>query len=173
MLITDEGLKLKVYHCTAGKPTVGVGRNLEGKGLSDAEQEMIFGRCGLSRQECIQALQEQPLTKEQALTLLEHDILACWEELEEHFDWFSALALVPQMAVLNLSFNVGLHVLKGFKHALTALENGDLIAAAEHFADSRWFQQVKFRGQRVVNMLREGTLPTIYEVRTDVVNLSL
>ncbi|WP_413910534.1 glycoside hydrolase family protein [Desulfobacula sp.] len=31
-LIKHEGLRLKPYHCPAGKLTIGVGRNLEDKG---------------------------------------------------------------------------------------------------------------------------------------------
>jgi len=33
-IIEHEGLKLKPYHCPAGKLTIGVGRNLEDKGIS-------------------------------------------------------------------------------------------------------------------------------------------
>ena len=32
-LVQHEGLRLKPYRCTAGKLTIGVGRNLEDKGL--------------------------------------------------------------------------------------------------------------------------------------------
>ena len=39
-LILHEGLRLKPYRCTAGKLTIGVGRNLETKGLS--EEEALF-----------------------------------------------------------------------------------------------------------------------------------
>jgi Phage-related lysozyme (muraminidase) len=33
-LIDHEGLKLEPYECTAGKLTIGVGRNLEDRGIS-------------------------------------------------------------------------------------------------------------------------------------------
>jgi len=32
-----EGLRLKPYHCPAGKLTIGIGRNLEDKGISEKE----------------------------------------------------------------------------------------------------------------------------------------
>ena len=36
-LIEHEGLEQKVYRCTAGKLTIGVGRNLEDKGITEEE----------------------------------------------------------------------------------------------------------------------------------------
>jgi lysozyme len=33
-LVKDEGLRLKPYKCTAGKTTIGVGRNLDDVGIS-------------------------------------------------------------------------------------------------------------------------------------------
>jgi len=35
-LIRDEALRLKPYRCTAGKLTIGVGRNLDDRGISPA-----------------------------------------------------------------------------------------------------------------------------------------
>lgn len=37
MLIRHEGLKLKPYQCTAGKLTIGVGRNIEDMGITEDE----------------------------------------------------------------------------------------------------------------------------------------
>ena len=36
-LIRHEGLRLTVYDCPAGYKTIGVGRNLEGKGVTEEE----------------------------------------------------------------------------------------------------------------------------------------
>ena len=35
-LVRDEGLRLKTYRCTAGKLTIGVGRNLDDCGITHA-----------------------------------------------------------------------------------------------------------------------------------------
>ena len=37
MLIKNEGLVCQPYHCSAGKLTIGVGRNLEANGISEEE----------------------------------------------------------------------------------------------------------------------------------------
>ena len=41
-LIRDEGERLKPYKCTAGKVTIGVGRNLDDVGISKWESRMML-----------------------------------------------------------------------------------------------------------------------------------
>ena len=41
-LIRHEGLRLKPYHCPAGKLTIGVGRNLEDKGITEKEAILLL-----------------------------------------------------------------------------------------------------------------------------------
>ena len=62
-LIQHEGLKLKPYQCPAGRLTIGVGRNLEDKGITEKE----------------------------AVMLLENDIQECLEDLKTIFDKFDML----------------------------------------------------------------------------------
>jgi len=62
-LIKHEGLRLKPYHCPAGKLTIGVGRNLEDKGI----------------------------TEEEAVMLLENDIQECLKDLGTIFQAFDLL----------------------------------------------------------------------------------
>ncbi len=41
-LIRHKGLKLKPYRCTAGKLTIGVGRNLDDCGISQTEAYVLL-----------------------------------------------------------------------------------------------------------------------------------
>jgi len=41
-ITTHEGLRLKPYHCPAGKLTIGIGRNLEDKGITEKEALMLL-----------------------------------------------------------------------------------------------------------------------------------
>ena len=52
-LTKHEGLRLKPYHCPAGKLTIGIGRNLEDKGITEKEARMLLEN---DIQECIQDL---------------------------------------------------------------------------------------------------------------------
>lgn len=128
MIIAHEGLKLKPYRCTAGKLTIGVGRNLEDVGI----------------------------TEEEALYLLKNDInrilkllpvfIKCWDELSER----------RKMALVDMCFNLGMKGLLSFKKMLAALEEEDYNRAADEMLDSKWASQVKTRAEELAAMMREG-----------------
>ena len=42
MLTLHEGVRLKPYLCTAGKTTIGVGRNLDDVGITREEADMML-----------------------------------------------------------------------------------------------------------------------------------
>ena len=45
-LLLHEGLRLKPYRCTSNKLTIGVGRNLEDKGISKEEAMRLLAQVG-------------------------------------------------------------------------------------------------------------------------------
>ena len=52
-LIKHEGLRLTPYRCPAGRLTIGIGRNLEDKGITEKEAVMLLKN---DIQECIENL---------------------------------------------------------------------------------------------------------------------
>ena len=130
MLKRHEGVKAMAYKCTAGKITVGVGRNIDsdgGLGLSDDEIDY----------------------------LLDNDIIRCIKELQI-FPWFSQLAEARQHALIDLCFNIGLPRLMLFQKANAAMAKGDFETAADEYFDSRWAKQVGNRAIEVCEMIRSG-----------------
>lgn len=80
-LIRHEGLRFKPYRCTAGKLTIGVGRNLDD--------------CGISKPE--------------AMVLLDNDILSCEAELLEHLPVvYTGLNDTRKAVLVNMCFNLGI-----------------------------------------------------------------
>lgn len=154
-LILHEGLRLEIYKCPAGKWTIGVGRNLEAKGLTAKEQECIFGVSGLNKNEVIDALFGRKITKEDALFLLQNDIAEVTEQLEK-FEWFNRLDEVRQKVIVDMRFNLGMAGLLQFKRMIAALIDRDWIKASEQMVDSRWYHQVGNRSKRLVEMMRTG-----------------
>ena len=126
-LILHEGIRLKPYRCKAGKLTIGVGRNLEDKGLS----------------------------KQEALFLLRQDIAEFTDALQAH-TWFLRLDQVRKKVLIDMAFNLGLAGLFGFKNMITYLEIGDYERASEEMVNSRWYGQVGDRGKRLVKMMVTG-----------------
>lgn len=126
-LILHEGLKNKVYTCPAGKLTIGVGRNLEDKGISNDE----------------------------ALFLLQNDIKECRQDLED-FWWFKNLDPIRQKVLVDMRLNLGAGGFRQFKKMIACLEVGDYAGASEQMMDSRWYHQVGDRGKRLVKMMYTG-----------------
>ncbi len=126
-LILHERLKLKPYRCSAGKLTIGVGRNLEDKGISE----------------------------EEALFLLRNDIDKAVTDLEKH-SWYIKLDPIRQKVLIDMAVNLGTNGLLQFERMIAALEKGDYENAAKEMQDSKWYRQVKSRGVRLVEMMRTG-----------------
>lgn len=110
-----------------GKPTVGVGRNLADRGLSDDEIDY----------------------------LLDNDINDCIATAQK-FRWFEALNPVRQAAVTELVFNLGLTRLSGFKKFLNFMNEHRYTHAAGELKDSLWYRQVKGRGDTLINQIITG-----------------
>jgi lysozyme len=54
MLVQHEGLKLEPYLCPAGKLTIGIGRNLEDRGISiDEAQYLLMNDISRCRKEAM------------------------------------------------------------------------------------------------------------------------
>ena len=123
-----EGMKLKPYKCTAGKLTIGIGRNLEDVGISEDEANM----------------------------LLRHDIQEATEQLLHAFPWMNELNDARISAMINFTFNVGIGTVKKFENALAALEAGNYGLAADEMMDSRWARQVGNRAIEVTEQIRTG-----------------
>jgi lysozyme len=127
LLIEHEGLKLRPYRCTAGKLTIGVGRNLDDKGIS----------------------------KKEALVLLENDIQECIADLAT-FPWFDRLDSVRQMVLIDFRFNLGPAGFRGFRNTIKAISEQRYGDAADGMLASKWASQVKRRAVRLARMMRTG-----------------
>lgn len=120
-----------------GKLTVGVGRNLEDKGLSDDEIDY----------------------------LLDNDISDALAGAQT-FRWFEGLDIVRKHVVVELVLNLGLKKLRGFKDFLSAMAEHRWPHAAAELDDSKWQEQVdpilgdgKGRADVLIKMIRTGEWP--------------
>ena len=128
MLVDHEGLRHKPYRCTAGKLTIGVGRNIEDRGISTDE----------------------------AMYMLANDIKLSRKELSAAFPWFDKLDEVRQSVLIDMHVNLGLDRLRGFRNTLALIGVGKYEAAAHEMLDSKWAGQVGRRSQRLSRMMATG-----------------
>jgi len=125
MLIEEEGLELRPYTCPAGKLTIGVGRNIEDRGI----------------------------TKEEALFLLKNDIEIVYEELGKNFSWFKSAPETVQVVLADMCFNMGIVRLRQFKNTLAFFENRQYKEASVEMLDSVWARQVGKRAKKLSDMI--------------------
>lgn len=116
------------YTDSVGKLTIGWGRNLTDRGLSDAEAEL----------------------------LLANDIADHWHETERAFPWFQRLDPIRQEVIAEMAFNMGVPTLRTFRHTLKAVEDGRYDDAAKGMLASKWARQVKGRAVELASMMRTG-----------------
>jgi lysozyme len=128
-LVRHEGLRLKPYRCTAGKLTIGIGRNLDDRGISLKE----------------------------AYAMLERDIQDCEQWLiDEIPEVYNKLDEVRQSVLLNMCFNLGISGLLGFKNTLAFVKAGDWERAANNMLVSKWAKQVGRRAIELSELMRKG-----------------
>lgn len=152
-LITDEGLRLRPYKCTAGKFTVGVGRNLEDKSLTKDEC-FFLGIKQTTKEGIISFLLEHGITHEDAMYLLENDIDDVVRDLKRNFSWFDSAPEPVQRVLCNVVFNIGISRFLGFKKTIAFLKAKKYEEAAREMLNSKWASQVHDRAVRLSNLVK-------------------
>ena len=132
MLIANEGLSLKLYKCTAGITSIGVGRAIQTRGISEDE----------------------------AMFMLTNDIEICIAALDKHYPWWKRLSEARQEVMVDLMFNLGESRLAKFVQFLQSMETAssteDYAVAAEHLLDSLYAKQLPGRSKRNAEIIRGG-----------------
>lgn len=127
-LVIHEGLRLKPYKCTAGKLTIGIGRNIEDNGIS----------------------------MEEAYMMLDNDIARVESELIARFPWFCDLTPIRQGVVIDMVFNLGISRFLKFKKTIAAIGSGNYKTAAKEMLDSDWAKQVGNRAMTLAKQMETG-----------------
>lgn len=130
-IMRHEGLRLKPYKCSAGKLTIGYGRNLDDVGLRKAE----------------------------AVLLLDNDIQSATETLNKSLPWVNSLDWARRGVLINMTFNLGIAGLLKFKNTLHYIQNSEWKKAHDAMLDSKWAQQVGPRAIELARIILTGEMP--------------
>ncbi len=125
-LIRHEGLQTKIYTCPANKLTIGVGRNLEDRGITENE----------------------------AKYLLNNDIMQTHNELSCKYPFYDMLDDTRQEVLINMAFQLGLNGLSKFKKTLEFIEKGMYKSASEEMLNSNWAKQTPNRVYELSNLMK-------------------
>lgn len=137
MMTTAKDLKAWIKKCekfeshpyidSAGKLTIGYGRNLQDNGITPAEADFLF----------------------------ENDFADVVRELSS-CTWYSEQPVGVRAALVNMAFNLGVPRLKLFKRMIAALVVKNYAVAALEALNSKWAKQVGDRAKDVAMLIREG-----------------
>ena len=147
-LVLHEGLELLPYKDSLGIDTIGIGRNLEHRGLSEAELAHIG--------KDISDICEWGITKEQAYYLAENDIKIVEEEVCKAHPCVVELDEIRQRVIIDMAFNIGVPRLNKFVKMWKAIDEQDFAEAKVQMLDSRWANQVGNRAVRLSNAMETG-----------------
>jgi len=126
----NEGLKLKVYKCPAGKLTIGYGHNLEDNGITLGVADVI----------------------------LAEDFNNSIKYLEFVFgkDFFNSLSSNVKIALTDMMFNLGLGSFMTFQKFIKAIKEKDFERAAEEVKYSKAYIQCRNRYEKISKQIKEG-----------------
>lgn len=122
-----EGFSAKPYRCSQGFMTIGYGRNVESRGITESEAELL--------------LYNDIESAVDSAVLLEY-----WHSLNE----------VRRRVIIEMIFNLGLPKFLEFSKMRLALLDHDYFKAADEMIDSLWAKQVGGRAKTLANMMRLG-----------------
>ena len=126
LLIKHEGLREFPYKDTVGKLTIGIGRNLDDRGI----------------------------TEDEALYMLRNDIRYFTKELSEKLDWFDTAPDDVKMVLIDMAFNMGVNGLLTFKTTLKYLKNQEYELASQSMLKSKWSSQVGDRAKELSDIIK-------------------
>ena len=150
-LIAHEGLRLQVYEDSLGIATIGIGRNLEDRGITPEELEWM----DIPNMAIVHTM---GITEADAMYLAQNDVQIVEEELLRAHPCVDRLDAVRQLVLVDMAFNLGVPRLCNFKKMWAAVEAEDFPTAAKEMLDSRWANQVKSRSTKLAHAMHTGEI---------------
>ena len=132
----DEGVKYEVYNDHLGFPTFGIGHLIID---SDPEYGASVGT---------------EVSDDRVKEAFETDVQTVLSDCERLYEEFGSLPEEAQQVIANMMFNMGRPRLSKFKGMKRGVDSRDWNAAADEMVDSRWYNQVTNRADRLVERMR-------------------
>lgn len=135
-LKADEGCKYEIYLDHLDLPTHGIGHLILD---SDPEYGQEVGT---------------PVSEDRVNECFAKDVETVLSECKKLYSNFELLPEEVQLIIANMMFNMGRPRLSKFVGMRAAVDSGDWHRAAVEMVDSKWYQQVTNRADRLVQRMR-------------------
>lgn len=135
-IAVDEGIKYEIYLDHLDLPTFGIGHLVR-------DDDPEFG------QPVGTAVSEDRVNE-----CFDKDVEIVIDDCRQLYEDFDDLPSEAQLIIANMMFNMGRPRLSKFKGMKRGVDARDWNAAADEMVDSRWYDQVTNRAQRLVERMR-------------------
>jgi lysozyme len=136
-LVRFEGYSAKPYRCTAGKLSIGYGRNLDDVGIIEKEAEI----------------------------LLFFDVFQVSIQLDSRIPYWKDQPIPVRIALVEMAFQMGVGGLLTFKKMLSAVREKRYHDVITEMLDSRWARQTPLRATHLSTTIREMLENPLSETR--------
>jgi lysozyme len=147
MLEYDEGKKLRVYRCTKGFRTVGIGCNLD----ADPHLGILGKRLKVG----------DPISQSECEALFDYDYLKVVNGIKQKMYFFGDLLPKYQVVIINMVFQMGINGVLKFKGTLQAMQNKNDAEVVRRMKNSLWYKQTPNRANRMIAIIN-GNIPKEY-----------
>ena len=148
MLSLNEGNVPNAYKDSKGIMHIGVGFNLE-----DGGNKRFLKKIGIDVNELLGG---RKLTDRETKTLYNHSLTQAFKDAQSYDPNFAKRPEAVKMTLVDMAYNLGLTKLEKFVDMRAALMNNDYNKAADEMVESKWFDDVKSRGPRMVKVMRSA-----------------
>jgi len=100
----------------------------------------------------------EPITEATARTLLRAGLWKATLDAQELFPTYADLNDARQEVLVNMSYNLGFKGLAGFRRLRAAAAELNFDGMALEMINSRWYDQVGMRSQRLTAWMRSGSM---------------
>ncbi len=138
----EEGYREQPYYCSENYPTIGIGTKI---GTKNAPLKYF----------------DFTVSERVAKVLLEEETESNIERLRL-LPWFVSLEADRKVIIESMCYQLGYTGVMKFKKMIAAIEVSDFNEAAVQMLDSRWAKQTSKRANRHAQVMRCGSLFTIY-----------
>ncbi|UOX40527.1 baseplate central spike complex protein [Aeromonas phage AhFM11] len=156
MLRYDEGIKVVVYWDSEDYPSVGIGHLIIKEKTFDTSR--VYR---LLSQQIGRTVTDGRITEAECSKLFEQDLNNVYVQIAQSATVgpvYSTLDDTRKMAIINMTFQLGIGGVANFRKMLAFLALGQYDKAADEALDSLWARQTPNRARRVTDVIRNGNL---------------
>ena len=149
MIASDEGKKLKVYLCSRGFKTVGIGHNLE----ADSALDILKRHLDIGDR----------ITEAECTALFRRDLANVYAGIKRNMPYFDDLQDKYKPVIINMIFQMGINGVLKFVNTLSCMIKDDVQGAVNGIRASKYHKQTPERAERMVKLIKGIKVPE-YEI---------